>query len=299
MNKELFIRDLRRFLADLPEEERNAAIQYYEDYFNDAGPEREQQVIEELGSPVEIARQIKRTNQEAIQYGEGSAPNHAAAYPEPARTSSSENRQQHTGGTSHGQSTASQGGQTAAGAGNYSWNNTTAGANGTGSWNNAAAGANGAGGWNNSTAGANGAGGWNNTTAGANTSGAWYNADSPGKIVLIILLCIFAIPIGIPVLCMIFGLIVALLAVIGSLFITIFAVGIALFFSGIVTAAVSTALFPTGNVASGILGLGIGLILLSLGGWIVWAGVLLCGKALPAIIRGIGHGIKSLRKGGN
>lgn len=280
MNKELFIRDLRRFLADLPEEERNAAIQYYEDYFNDAGPEREQQVIEELGSPVDIARQIKRTNQDSILYGEGSAPNRGAAYPEPARASSSENGQQHTGGSSQGQGTYSQGSQ----AGN-SWNSS-----GAGSWNNTTSN-NTAGNWNNAAAGANGTGNWNNAAAAS--------SSSPWKTVLIVLICIFAIPVGIPVLSVIFALLITILTLIFTLIVTFAAVGIALIASGFISIIASFALFPAGSPANALLGLGAGLILLSLGGWILWAGILLCGKALPAFFRGIWNGIKSIRKRGN
>ena len=71
MNKEIFLRELRRFLADIPEEEREQALTYYEDYFEDAGPENEQKVIQELGSPIDVAKQIKATNQENIAYGQG------------------------------------------------------------------------------------------------------------------------------------------------------------------------------------------------------------------------------------
>ena len=51
MNKKLFLDELHRLLSDLPPEERNQAIKYYEDYFDDAGAENEQQVIDELGTP--------------------------------------------------------------------------------------------------------------------------------------------------------------------------------------------------------------------------------------------------------
>jgi uncharacterized membrane protein len=34
-------------------------MDYYNEYFDDAGPENEQKVIEELGSPAQIAARIK------------------------------------------------------------------------------------------------------------------------------------------------------------------------------------------------------------------------------------------------
>lgn len=58
MNRKQFIEELERLLAEIPEEERVEALQYYEDYFDDAGVENEQQVIEELESPQKIAATI-------------------------------------------------------------------------------------------------------------------------------------------------------------------------------------------------------------------------------------------------
>lgn len=50
--------ELERLLKDIPAEEREEAIQYYNDYFDDAGEENEARVIEELGSPAQVARTI-------------------------------------------------------------------------------------------------------------------------------------------------------------------------------------------------------------------------------------------------
>ena len=59
MNRETFMRELERLLANIPENERKEALAYYEDYFNDAGPENEQQVLAELGYPYKVAENIK------------------------------------------------------------------------------------------------------------------------------------------------------------------------------------------------------------------------------------------------
>lgn len=82
MNKNLFLEELRRLLSDLPTEEREQAITYYEDYFEDAGVENEQAILEELGSPQELANQIKATTQDDIEYGQGSSFHKSDAYPE-------------------------------------------------------------------------------------------------------------------------------------------------------------------------------------------------------------------------
>ncbi|MBQ7955931.1 MAG: DUF1700 domain-containing protein [Lachnospiraceae bacterium] len=61
MNKDEFMRELDRLLQNIPESERNEALSYYEEYFDDAGAENEQQVIEELGYPGKIADNIKES----------------------------------------------------------------------------------------------------------------------------------------------------------------------------------------------------------------------------------------------
>lgn len=58
MNRNEYMSALRRALSALPEEERASALRYYEEYFDDAGPENEQQVISDLGAPEKVAEQI-------------------------------------------------------------------------------------------------------------------------------------------------------------------------------------------------------------------------------------------------
>ena len=49
MDRETYMKELAYLLQDMSEEEREEALQYYEDYFEDAGPEKEAEVIAELG----------------------------------------------------------------------------------------------------------------------------------------------------------------------------------------------------------------------------------------------------------
>ena len=65
MNREQFIAQLARLLQDLPPAERQEAIRYYQEYFDDAGEENEDAVIQELGSPGKVAASIKAN----LQYG--------------------------------------------------------------------------------------------------------------------------------------------------------------------------------------------------------------------------------------
>lgn len=65
MNREQFIAQLARLLQNLPPAERQEAIRYYQEYFDDAGEENEDAVIQELGSPGKVAASIKAN----LQYG--------------------------------------------------------------------------------------------------------------------------------------------------------------------------------------------------------------------------------------
>ncbi len=58
MSKQEFLYRLETLLMDLPKDERDDALDYYEQYFEAAGPEREQEVIRELGSPEKVSRMI-------------------------------------------------------------------------------------------------------------------------------------------------------------------------------------------------------------------------------------------------
>ena len=60
MNRVDFMRQLESLLQNISPAEREEALQYYNEYFNDAGPENEQDVIEALGNPAKVAENIKR-----------------------------------------------------------------------------------------------------------------------------------------------------------------------------------------------------------------------------------------------
>lgn len=59
MNRIEFMTELAALLQDVPVVERQEAMKYYNDYFDDAGEENEQQVIEELENPSKVAATIK------------------------------------------------------------------------------------------------------------------------------------------------------------------------------------------------------------------------------------------------
>ena len=59
MNRAEFMTELERHLAGITIDEINDAMAYYNEYFDEAGPENEARVIEELISPARVAAQIK------------------------------------------------------------------------------------------------------------------------------------------------------------------------------------------------------------------------------------------------
>lgn len=59
MSRWEFMRQLEELLSDISPSEREEALQYYNDYFNDAGRENEQEVIRALGTPEQVAKIVK------------------------------------------------------------------------------------------------------------------------------------------------------------------------------------------------------------------------------------------------
>ncbi len=59
MSREDFMRQLEMLLADVPQEEKQEALSYYQSYFEDAGTENEARILRELDSPQKVAATIK------------------------------------------------------------------------------------------------------------------------------------------------------------------------------------------------------------------------------------------------
>ncbi len=58
MTREAYIEELRARIAHLPREEREAALRYYIEYLEDATDKTMEQIIEELGTPQQVAERI-------------------------------------------------------------------------------------------------------------------------------------------------------------------------------------------------------------------------------------------------
>ncbi len=59
MNRQEFMRRLEELLDDISPEEKEEALEFYRNYFEDAGEENEEKVIRELESPEKLAASIK------------------------------------------------------------------------------------------------------------------------------------------------------------------------------------------------------------------------------------------------
>ncbi len=59
MKKEEFLKELEYLLSDLPEDERKEAVGYYRDYFDEAGPQNEEELVGQMGGPEKAAAEIR------------------------------------------------------------------------------------------------------------------------------------------------------------------------------------------------------------------------------------------------
>lgn len=221
MSRKAFMARLDELLADITEAEKEEALSYYEEYFEDAGPENEEEVISSLGSPEKVAATIKAgLSENAQEEGEFSETGYTNSYYDVKDEVATINKRKGLGGI------------------------------GTGGW------------------------------------------------VIILILCLFALPILGPlllgVLGTIFGLLVAVVAVIFAVLVT----GIALVVAAVAMVAAGFAtLFATPLVGVALIGAallvaGIGILIAILGFWVVT-------KVIPPLLRGLVELIRKpfVRKG--
>ena len=279
MDTSSYLARLEYLLDGLPIPERQYAIAYYTEYLMDAGPEGAEAAMAALGTPEVLAAQIKadiamrglmgssipetnRTHTGAPNTSGAAAGvddwRQAGTYrtPPPNNTSGRDNR----GGSS-----------------SYTY------ANGGSGWSSD----NGGRGSSNSGRGVNGSSNgssWGNrTSSNAGGSGSQENAwregpgtpysqprwsdsrenKSPLSVIAIVLIAIFALPIGVPLAAAILGLVIALFATVGSLVVAAVATGVALTVASIVAIVIGfISLFS--HWATGLFYIGVGLTVLSL-----------------------------------
>lgn len=267
MNRAEFMRNLTELLVDVSPAEREEAIQYYNDYFDDAGVENEQSVIASLGSPEQLAKTIKAGLADGGSTGEFTEKGFSG-YEQP-RSNEVLNPNRSGMGNEQEQNTQygrnDQFGQQQSGSQywqGYGEDNTNRASSAQYSSNNSY------------------------TTQGGEGKSQNKKSMSGGQIALIVLLCILASPfilgIGGGALGVILGVLGSLFGIVvgfGAAAVVLLIVGVCLFVYGI------TLLFsiPLGGLCT----IGAAMVCMALGLFFLWMVVIICGALIPAIIRGI------------
>lgn len=261
MNRAEFMSRLTALLQDVPPAEREEALTYYNEYFDDAGEENEAGVIASLGSPEELAKSIKAGLSDGGNSGEFTESGFQSYRQENKNQIMSTNQNE-----SGGQKSEQDGGPS----------------------------------FQNNAYGQQGGAGQGGFGQQANGQGNTYGAYGPqsaqnrpqkkpmsgGQIALIVLLAVLTFPLWIGVVAGLFGGAVGLLGGLFGIFIAFLVVGVVLTIVGIaLVVAGIAAMF--GAPLGGLTLIGGGLIMTAVGLVFVWLMVLVVGTAIPALIRGI------------
>ncbi len=242
MNREEFLSRLTALLQDVPPAEREEAVQYYQDYFDDAGEGNEAGVIAALGSPEELAKSIKAGLADG---GNGGEFTESGFYGYEQRNKNEIMSTDQPEEENRGQ------------------------------WQR-------------------GGSGWQQGKAGGNADGGRTDSGnkqpekpmSAGKMALLVLLVILLSPVWIGVLGGLFGGAVGLFGGLLGVLIAVLTVGVVLTVVGIalviagITAVVGMPLGGLCLAGAGLMMTGVGLVF-------AWLTVLVVGKAIPALVRGI------------
>lgn len=218
MNRITFMKELEELLKDIPENEREEALKFYNDYFHDAGEEYEDKVIQELESPAKVALIIKSE----LKEGAGEEGEFSERGYEDARFRENFEVSQKRVFHKNGRSAPREEGD-------------------------------------------------NNKT---------------GKIILIVIFCFMAIPVGVPLAVSVFGILIGIAGIMIGVIATAAGIAISLLISGIVVIVLGMIeLFV--SPAIGLLAGGIGCILISVGLFFtivtLWIGI----KFIPWIVMGV------------
>lgn len=253
MTRAEFIQELTFLLSDIPEEERREAIEFYENYFEEAGKEQEEKVISELGSPAEIAESIKKS----LEYGNKDTgyfteDGYHESYKEKANLPSFERHF-----TGEGQKEKD------------SKNTFTE--------------------YEKINSGYTGKDEKNSNYRQEEAYSRSYSKEErkqkkgPVNIALLILLILFALPIGLPIVITIAALLFAAVVTVASLWIAFAAVAVSLLVAGIAVGIIGVVQLSV-TPALGLSLAGGGLIILGIGILFTIASVWIAGKAIPAVI---------------
>lgn len=271
MNRADFMKNLAELLADVPPTEREEAIQYYNDYFDDAGVENEQSVIASLGTPQQLAETIRAGLADGGNIGE---------FTEKGFSAYEQKRNNEVMNLNNDGKNSGNGSQDSYNSQNNSSNQSAY--NNQGYYSNPNK-------YDNQNYNSNQSYNGNQNTYG-NQGGTVAKPNkkqmSGGTIVLIVILCILASPlligIGGGLLGTVIGIFGALLGIVvgfGAAAVALIVVGVCVFVYGIV--------LMFGMPLAGLCLIGAGMICLAIGLLFLWLTVMICGGLIPAIVKGI------------
>ncbi len=318
MNREEFMKRVEYLLSDLPEEEVRDAVDYYRDYLEEAGSEADE-AMREFGSPERIASIIRSDVQGNLEdggeftdtgytderfrepnyqlVGRGGSGENTGNGSSAGRAGVGENR---GNGGSAGQGGAGWNGGYDGGAGQYGsgWNGENGGSAGQGGagWNGGNGGSAGQGG-----AGWNGGNGGNAGQGGAGGNGG--NGGAPGQNgsgatkILWIVLAVIGLTSLIPALLGVasgaFGILVAVLVLLFVFFLLTGILTLAFLVAGVATVAAGIAAVFVSPL-DGVMCVGVGLIILALGLVGIVLSVLIYGRLMPWLFRGVIDGLNGM-----
>ncbi len=281
MNRAEFMSRLTALLQDVPPAEREEAITYYNEYFDDAGEGNEAGVIAALGSPEELARSIKAGLSDSGNAGEFTESGfHGYEQRNKNQIMSTVPEQEGAQGDAQNGSQANDGGSVHGAYGQQA----DGGGNAYGAYGQQANGSGNAYGAYGQQA--NGGGTAYDAYGQRDAQGAPQKKSmTGGKIALIIVAAILLSPVWIGVFGGLFGGGVGILAGLLGIFIAFLVVGVVLTVVGIaLVIAGFVAVF--GAPLGGLCLVGGGLVMAAVGLVFVWLMVLVVGTAIPALFRG-------------
>ena len=270
MNRTEFMNQLEIFLQNISLAEKEEVLQYYNDYFDDAGAENEQSVIEALGNPARVAEDIRRELSEnqgtksttaaeraVVEYGKADIDEETGELPV---AEAADGHMVELSMTASGiKKSADTAGCGSSGPGRPGFPEGNSGSGGSGGFG-----------------GSPGAGGSSGSSGKGGSSG--------GMNVLISILVVFASPFILGLLSIMFGLLVMWFALILSFGVVVLSMFIVLF-ALLVVGGMCIPVDPLVGLAL----IGGGLICGGLGILFLMPTVAMAGIATPAIFRGIGH----------
>ena len=284
MTKYEFLGDLSRLLKDLPEEERKQALHYYEDYFADAGEDNEQEVLNELGSPENIAELIKADSPDEITYGDG-ASTHATAPLQPYKAAGPEHSENVSGNASDVTPDSTQNDRSQS---DNNWHSMTGDPSGNQHMNGDSSGNQQSNtGYTNGSASHSNASGANQSTC-SRSSCLFSGMDNTNLIIMIIVLVVTS-PIWGSALLGIASFLLGLLGALVGIFAALVLGGGGSAISGIVAIVAGFIALFAGHAASGVLTIGVGCLLFSLGSAFCYLGVFLAIRLIPLLWRQLGR----------